>query len=72
MEEENKLQGTVNNFDGFAGVIKTENGEYIFNKHDLVDEDISIKENDTVSFVENTVVFGDESTKVAKFIDKEQ
>ena len=44
MEEENKLQGIVNNFDGFAGVIKTENGEYIFNKHDLVDEDISIKE----------------------------
>ena len=70
MENEYKI-GKVYNFDGFAGEIVTEEANYIFNINDIDFEiDSTINNGDIVEFIENVIKFGDEYTKVAKFIKK--
>ena len=68
MDQENKI-GKVKDYDGFAGTIITETEDFVFNKKDIetLDED-SLQNGDVVTFSENTVVFGDEKVKVARFV----
>jgi hypothetical protein len=62
-----KLIGRVYSFDGEAGMIVSNTGNYYFNKKDLLDN--KIKEGSTVEFVANTNIFGNNKDLVALFID---
>ena len=67
-ETENKI-GTVKTYDGFTGVIASNDEDFIFNKKDIEDVDFTKLQNgDTVEFSENIVSFGDEKIKVARFV----
>ncbi len=68
MDQGNKI-GKIKDYDGFAGTIITEQQDYIFNKNDVEElDDDSIQDGDLVTFAENTVTFGDEQIKVARFV----
>jgi len=68
MDQGNKI-GKIKDYDGFAGTIITEQQDYIFNKNDVEElNDENIQDGDLVTFAENTVTFGDEQIKVARFV----
>lgn len=71
MSNENTTKiGKITNYDGYAGNIVTEDDKYIFNINDFTEEEPNIQNGDIVNFIPNNVTFGNESTKVARFIEK--
>jgi hypothetical protein len=66
-----KLQyGKVYEFDGEAGIIITDEGEYVFDKKDIRDNSY-LEKGDVVIFRINHLPFGNEVIELAKFIKKE-
>ena len=62
-----KLIGRVYSFDGEAGMIVSDTGNYYFNKKDLLDS--KINEGSIVEFIGNTNVFGNDKDLIALYID---
>ena len=62
--ENKKIKGVVYSFDGSAGVIVTNSGEYVFSKKDLVSTHLD--KGDMVEFTSNIIPFGDEKLYVAR------
>ena len=65
-----ELLGKVYDFDGEAGIIITNDKEYVFNKKDIMSDDLLVK-GDVVSFRVNHLPFIDEVVEVAKFVKKD-
>lgn len=63
---ENKLLGKIKNFDGYSGIIVTQNDIYVFSINNAL---TPIKEDDFVSFYSDTVLFDQKATKVARKIE---
>ncbi len=67
----NEQLGKVFSFDGEAGIIVSQYGEYPFSKQDIKDGSVLTK-GDIVAFRVNHLPFPDETIQVAKFIKKEK
>ncbi len=62
----NKQLGKVKNFDGYTGIIVTQNDIYTFNTNDAL---TPVKDSDIVEFYADTVIFDKETTKVTRKIE---
>ncbi len=61
--------GKVLNFDGEAGTIITDTGQYTFSKKDISNDNF-LEKGDVVTFRINNITFGNEVMKLAKFVKK--
>ena len=59
--------GRIFDYNGQVGTIITIDNKYTFSKQDTKD---NLKKGDDVEFTPNTIVFGNETLLVAKFIEK--
>lgn len=62
--------GKVRNFDGYFGEIINDNGEIYLLKKEEVEKDITINNNDIVSFVPEHYKNSELDKKIARFVKK--
>lgn len=65
-EHNRKIMGKILSFDGEVGIISAERETYIFSKRDYYSKEINV--GDTVEFYKNTIPFGKERIKMARYI----
>ena len=65
-------EGIIVNFDGYQGVIKTAEEQYLLLKKDIYEENTVLKENDLVIFTPDIYKIKDLDVKIARFIKKKE